>query len=176
MTDNFWHYGDFRKGIAFTKEQKIIYEYPQFSPGAMMPIYEYFCVPCNTIFSFYAKTFSVDKEPACPRCTGKLQKYVSLFSLGHKLKGPEDLPMSSQRLEEGMKRLETFSEKDSKEAARLRKKFGEITGVSFDENKKKALAQKQDAEKPGQIDGSSQERFLGEQEAPPERDDNLYEL
>ena len=133
-----------------------------------MPIYEYYCKPCNTIFNFYARTFSVSKEPRCPRCSGGLQKYVSRFSLGHKLKGPEHLPLKPQRLAEGMQRLKTLEDQDPPEAARLRRRFGEMTGVTFEEQKKKPYGTRQDSP-----DSGGDHKTQG---AEPERDPTLYEL
>ena len=31
-----------------------------------MPLYEFFCPDCNTIFTFFSKTVTADKVPAMP--------------------------------------------------------------------------------------------------------------
>ncbi len=141
-----------------------------------MPIYEYYCKACNTIFNFYSKTFTVKKQPACPRCRGSLQKHVSAFSLGQGQKGPEDLPMSRRQVEDGLKRLEAFGQKDPEEAARLRSKFGKMTGVNFEESKKKPSASVHDSNADGYKAQPVDKTLSDEHEAPPEHDDHLYEL
>ena len=91
-----------------------------------MPIYEYYCNKCNTLFDFYSRTFSVEKDPVCPRCKGDLKKYVSSFSFSQKMKGPDSLPMSTKMLDDGMKRLKAHDTKDPEDAAKLRKKFSKM--------------------------------------------------
>ena len=33
-----------------------------------MPIYEFYCPDCNTIFNFFCRRIVTDKKPACPKC------------------------------------------------------------------------------------------------------------
>jgi len=140
-----------------------------------MPIYEFYCSPCNTIFTFYSKTVTVSKEPLCPRCKGVLKRQMSVFSMGGTTKGPENLPMSNDRIEQGMKRFTEESEKikdrDPREAARMRENFSKMTGVSFAENQKKASVDKHEN------DGSSAAHDdVKVSDNQPLRDETLYEL
>jgi len=141
-----------------------------------MPIYEYFCKPCNTIFNFYAKSFAADRQPPCPRCGGTLHKQVSSFSLGSRLHGPGNLPLSPQRLEEGMRRLEQFGQQNPQEAERLRKKFGEMTGVSFAEDRVRAASAASSPAEPEEPSSAAEEAMPDEYGVLPERDPQLYEL
>jgi putative FmdB family regulatory protein len=143
--------------------------------GEIMPIYEYYCKKCNTIFNFLSKTFSVEKEPICPRCKGDLKKHVSSFAFSQKMKGPDSLPMSTKMLDEGMKRLKDHDTKDPEDAARLRKKFSNIMGVNFEEGKKKSdivLESEYDEKRMSVKD----KPVSDEHDAPPERDETLYEI
>ncbi|MCP4714539.1 MAG: zinc ribbon domain-containing protein [Deltaproteobacteria bacterium] len=137
-----------------------------------MPIYEYYCEPCNTVFSFYSKTINVSKQPDCPQCQAGLTKYVSSFSMGGSTKGPEDMPMSSERIEAGMQKFSTEIEKikdrDPREAARMRKNFETMAGVSFEEDRRKAAAEEEDL-KDAQPDQAKHPAW-------PRRDSKLYEL
>ncbi|MGD2029649.1 MAG: zinc ribbon domain-containing protein, partial [Desulfobacterales bacterium] len=36
-----------------------------------MPIYEFYCRDCNTIFNFFSKTINTTKKPKCPKCKTK---------------------------------------------------------------------------------------------------------
>jgi len=140
-----------------------------------MPIYEYYCKKCNTIFNFYSKTFSVEKEPVCPRCEGDLNKHVSSFAFGQNMKGPDSLPMSTKMLDDGMKRLKAHDSKNPEDAAHLRKKFSKMMGVNFEEGKKKSDSV---------LEAEQEERSIGvegkpisdEHDVPPEIDETLYEI
>jgi len=140
-----------------------------------MPIYEYYCKACNTIFNFYSKSFSVKKNPVCPRCQGPIKKHVSSFAFSQKQKGPDSLPMSSKRLDDGLKRLKDYDSKNPEDAAKLRKKFSKMMNVNFEEGKKKSDAVL-DAEQDRKISGVRDKPLGEDHEAPPERDDTLYEL
>jgi len=37
-----------------------------------MPIYEFYCEDCNTLFNFFSRTVNTDKQPPCPRCRKQL--------------------------------------------------------------------------------------------------------
>jgi len=103
-----------------------------------MPLYEFYCKPCNTIFTFYAKTAGVNKMPCCPRCAQTLERRMSLFAFSQKLRGPEALPLKPSRAEEGMRKLrqelDRLRDKDPKEAERFKKKFEKWAGVMVDYN------------------------------------------
>lgn len=46
-----------------------------------MPIYEYFCPDCFTVFSFFSATSTVATRPACPRCgRPELERRPSRFA------------------------------------------------------------------------------------------------
>jgi len=140
-----------------------------------MPIYEYYCNKCNTIFSFLSKTFSVEKEPVCPRCKGGLKKHVSSFAFGQNQKGPDSLPMSTKMLDEGMKRLKDHDSKNPEDAAHLRKKFTKMMGVNFEEGKKKSdTALETEYEEQGR--GVKDKPLSDEHDVPPEIDETLYEI
>ena len=49
-----------------------------------MPIYEFYCKYCHTIYNFHSSRVNTDKVPMCPspECTNDaLQRQVSLFSI-----------------------------------------------------------------------------------------------
>jgi len=46
-----------------------------------MPIYEYYCADCNTVYQFLVKRMGEDPHPACPKCgREELKKVMSRFS------------------------------------------------------------------------------------------------
>ena len=62
-----------------------------------MPIYEFYCQQCHTMYNFLSRTVNTEKVPDCPSCHNvKLQRKVSLFSAissrGEQGNGDDDLP------------------------------------------------------------------------------------
>ena len=46
-----------------------------------MPIYEFYCQQCHTIYNFLSRTVNTEKVPNCPKCKNvTLQRKVSLFA------------------------------------------------------------------------------------------------
>ena len=46
-----------------------------------MPIYEFYCRRCNTVFSFFSKTVNTSRIPKCPRCKKvDLERRMSIFA------------------------------------------------------------------------------------------------
>ncbi|MCI5211150.1 MAG: zinc ribbon domain-containing protein, partial [Candidatus Electrothrix sp. ATG2] len=52
-----------------------------------MPIYEFYCQDCNTIFNFFSSCINTEKQPACPKCGKKeLDRQMSRFAVIGKAK------------------------------------------------------------------------------------------
>ena len=46
-----------------------------------MPIYEFYCRKCNTVYNFFSRSANTEKVPLCPHCqTVRLKRQVSLFA------------------------------------------------------------------------------------------------
>ncbi|MDX2440275.1 MAG: zinc ribbon domain-containing protein, partial [Desulfobacterales bacterium] len=46
-----------------------------------MPIYEFYCRDCNTLFNFFSKTINTIKMPKCPKCKTKtLARQISVVA------------------------------------------------------------------------------------------------
>lgn len=113
-----------------------------------MPLYEFYCEPCNTLFSFYSKTVrSSEDSPVCPRCSGCLQKRVTSFSVierSRSVNSLENLPFNQQRLADGMQKFraehERLHDEDPARAAGMMKKFSRWLGnVHLEQDKKRAM-------------------------------------
>lgn len=161
-----------------------------------MPIYEFYCADCNTIFSFFSKTINTKKKPPCPRCRKTLERRMSLFACVGKAKeptgGPDDLPVDESKLEHAMSSLaheaEHLDENDPRAAANLMRKLTDMTGMKLGSGMQEALRRMEAGEDPEQIEAElgdvleQEEPFL-RQEAKaakkrkePARDETLYEL
>ena len=93
-----------------------------------MPIYEFYCDECNTIFSFFSKTINTDKIPHCPKCKTKpLERRMSSFAFTGRAKEEgdmDDLPIDEGKMERAMQMLageaENINEEDPRQAASAR--------------------------------------------------------
>lgn len=164
-----------------------------------MPIYEFYCRPCNTIYSFLSRSIQPDKRPACPRCGKRqLEKQVSLFAATGRAKeetdGAGDLPFDESRMETAMDALareaENVSEEDPRQAAGLMRKFSQMTGMELGSGMKEALQRLESGEEPDAIEAELGDRLEEEDPfvmpgkkgrtrragRPPQRDTQLYEM
>ncbi len=166
-----------------------------------MPIYEFYCRHCHTVFNFLSRTVNTTKCPPCPKCKRRLARQVSLFSMGGG-GGEEgddmDLPIDESRMERAMESLagdvERMNEDDPRQAAELMRKFSKMTGLELGGTMEEALERMEAGEDPeaveaelgeamdsedpfvfpehGSAGGESAKRPRGE----PRRDKTLYEM
>ncbi len=166
-----------------------------------MPIYEFYCRTCNTIYSFLSRSIQPDKRPACPRCgQRKLEKQMSLFAAtGHaKEEGGDtepDLPIDESRMESAMDALAReagdISEEDPRQAAGLMRKFSRMTGMELGGGMQEALKRLEAGEDPDAIEAELGDRLekespfvmpekkgraRGATRPPPRRDNTLHEM
>jgi putative FmdB family regulatory protein len=163
-----------------------------------MPIYEFYCKRCNTIFNFFSNSVNTDKKPDCPNCKKvKLERRMSAFST-LKNKGKDDDNMSmpdfdESRMEKAMsllaKEAEHLDENDPRQAANLMRKLSDMTGLNLGPNMEEALARMEAGENPEQIESDMGELLEGEdpfdlkknaakllKNTPPKKDEKLYYL
>ena len=66
-----------------------------------MPIYEFYCPPCHTIYSFFARTLKQAIEPKCPKCgRKKLEKKISRFAISKGLAESSNTPDPFENVDE----------------------------------------------------------------------------
>lgn len=164
-----------------------------------MPIYEFYCRTCHTLYSFLSKTIQPDKCPRCPGC-GKptLEKQVSLFAATGRAKEGNDaepeLPIDESRMESAMDALArdaaTVSEEDPRQAAGLMRQFSRMTGMELGPGMKEALGRLEAGESPDAIEAELGDRLEHEEpfvmpekkgrarrsDRPPRRDMTLHEM
>ena len=163
-----------------------------------MPIYEFFCKDCNTIFNFFSRRINTGKVPDCPKCGRLLKKMLSSFATLGKAKEPgsEDLPpgFDEARMERAMGELareaEKMNEEDPRAMASLMRRFSEKTGLALNENMEKALSRLEAGEDPDQIEKEMGDIFAEDEGLPfefkqtgkgsrsrtPVHDETLYEM
>lgn len=166
-----------------------------------MPIYEFYCHKCNTVYNFFSKTADTEKIPNCPKCKRiKLRRQMSVFykvSRGKETEGPGDdmPPVDEARMEKAMAMLAGEADKingdDPRQAADLMRKLSEATGMSLGQGMEEALRRIERGEDPEQIEAemgdmlAQEEPFGFEQKgkkgvkkakAKAKVDDTLYDL
>jgi len=127
-----------------------------------MPIYEFYCRRCNTIYNFFSRSVNTEKVPDCPKCkNGPLKRKVSLFAA---LTGRRDdegaddgmPPIDESRMEKAMAMLaseaDKINEDDPRQAARLMRKLSEATGLRMGQGMEEALSRMERGEDPDAIE------------------------
>lgn len=164
-----------------------------------MPIYEFYCPDCNTIFNFFSKTINTTKKPNCPQCKErKLDRQMSAFAFTGKAKETddgEDLPFDESKMEKAMQMMESeagrMDEDDPRQAANLMRKLTDMTGMELGPGMEEALSRMEQGEDPEAVEAEmgdlleSEDPFIlpekkgrpsAAQRPAPRRDETLYDL
>lgn len=141
-----------------------------------MPVYEFYCPDCHTIFSFFSRRVDTRTRPDCPRCgRHELDRQVSLFAIskgrgdGEGQDGP-DLPagLDEERMMQALAsmsgELEGLSEDNPKDAARMMKRLFEASGMRMGDGMAEAIQRLEAGEDPEQVEAEMGDVF--EQEDP----------
>ncbi len=162
-----------------------------------MPIYEFYCAKCNTIFNFFSKSVNTEKRPLCPHCQKiVLDRRVSAF-VTPRNRGEEDkmpLPdLDENKMERAMsllaKEVEHVDEDDPRQAANLMRKLTDMTGLNLGPGMEEALRRMESGEDPEDIEADmgdileEEEPFALKEKAatvlkyrPPRVDEKLFDL
>lgn len=165
-----------------------------------MPMYEFYCSDCNTIFTFLSRSINTTKIPPCPKCRQEsLQRQVSLCSVSTSKSAAEgensleNLPIDESKMEQAMAKLageaENINEDDPRQAAQLMRKFSQMTGLTYNDTIQEALSRMEAGEDPQQLEeqlGSAMEgddpfilngrKGVAARQPRPLRDSALYEM
>ncbi len=127
-----------------------------------MPIYEFYCPQCNTIYKFLSRTVNTEKIPYCPTCKNiKLERRVSMFatlSSEHSVEETDDTfsGIDEQRMERVLESLaneaEHIDEHNPRQMASLMRKFAKEAGIHFGEGMEEAIRRMEKGEDPEQIE------------------------
>jgi putative FmdB family regulatory protein len=163
-----------------------------------MPIYEFYCHKCNTIYSFFSRTINTEKIPNCPKCKRvKLKRQMSVFakvSGGKEAAVADDMPpIDDAKMEKAMAMLageaDKINEDDPRQAAMLMRKLSDATGMNLGPGMEEALSRMERGEDPEKIEEEmgdlleGEEPFLfgakaqrGSKKSKPRIDETLYDL
>ena len=140
-----------------------------------MPIYEFYCRDCHTVFNFLARVPDTDKRPACPGCKRSgLERRVSPFAIS---KGRPDRADSYDELPEGFdesrlegmmaemaREAEGADEDDPRQMARLMRKLFDGSGMRLGPGMEEAIRRMEAGEDPDKIEEEMGDALEGENE------------
>lgn len=163
-----------------------------------MPIYEFYCRKCNTIYNFFSKSVNTDKTPFCPKCkkmslTRQMSVFAAITGGAREDAGNDPLAgMDESKMERAMMQFaaeaEKMKEDDPRAAANLMRKFSDATGMKLGDGFQEALKRLEAGEDPDIIDEEmgdilSAEDPFGEKKSgkktamrKPRKDETLYDL
>lgn len=163
-----------------------------------MPIYEFYCEACNTLFNFFSRTINTTTHPTCPKCnTRTLERRMSAFAVTGRAgeKGDmDDPPFDESKMEQAMQLLageaERINEEDPRQAANLMRKLSDMTGMELGSGMQEALRRMERGEDPDQIEAEMGDLLENEEpfqlasrkgasaarRSAPIKDDTLYDL
>ncbi len=167
-----------------------------------MPVYEFYCSDCHTIFNFFARRINTEKRPSCPKCgRPQLEKQMSVFAISkNREEADSDSPLpdiDESKLERAMMSLaseaENIDENDPRQAAGLMRKLFDATGLDVRGPMEEAIKRMEEGEDPDRIEEEMGDLFsdedifeglgtkkgiksLKKKYLPPAKDDTLYEM
>ena len=136
-----------------------------------MPLYEFYCEPCHTIFTFRSPRVDTVTLPPCPQCGKELKREVSSFAhvvrgkvqevsesatAGEDATGRMDQVMA--QMGERMQALED-DDADPREAVKVMKELASAGGLNFNKEVREAMARIEAGEDPEKIDEEFSEVF-----------------
>ena len=120
-----------------------------------MPIYEFVCTDCNTVYQFFSKRVDPERTPPCPKqpIHAPLVRQMSRFAMGRAAGGADSTPESSveptgesgqggpnfddprveAKMMDLMSRMESMDEKDGRSMGRMMRELASITGEGSDD-------------------------------------------
>ncbi|MCK9273624.1 MAG: zinc ribbon domain-containing protein [Syntrophales bacterium] len=135
-----------------------------------MPIYEFYCPRCNTIYNFFSKTINTEKIPFCPDCGDiPLERQMSVFAtltIGSKEEENDVPPVDESKMEKAMEMLareaENINEDDPRQAAKMMRRLAETAGLNLNTEMEEALSRMEQGEDPEKIEEEMGDVFSDE--------------
>lgn len=139
-----------------------------------MPIYEFYCRDCHTLFNFFSPAVDTEARPLCPRCGEvRLERKPSTFATlrGGEAEGEEEGPLGDldeTRLEGAMEsilgEMEGAEEgEDPRRMARLLRRFGEAAGMEPGPKMEELLRRLEAGEDPDALEDEMGDDLEGEE-------------
>jgi putative FmdB family regulatory protein len=138
-----------------------------------MPIYEYLCRSCNTIYQFLMRGDRSQEDLQCPKCAkGGLERVMSSFSPISSSGSGSDDDLADDLMD--------IDENDPRSMARAVRRMADEMGEELGPELEHALGRLEAGEDPEKIEQELEEMGFGEEDLPgmgtpsPSRDPGLY--
>lgn len=128
----------------------------------MVPIYEFYCRDCHTIYSFFARKVDTQSVPKCPKHgKHKLQRQMSRFAIskgrGDKAESAEGEPdFDEEKMESAMMQMagemDGMNEDDPRAMARMMRKLMDTTGMRMGDGMEEAMRRMEAGEDPDKVE------------------------
>jgi len=133
-----------------------------------MPIYEYYCSDCHTLFNFFSATINTTARPDCPRCGhAELERRPARFAtLKHR--GDEEPDpfgdLDEDRLAGVMESMmgemgDLEDNEDPRQLATLFRRFGEASGLEFGPRMEEMMSRLEAGEDPDKLEEEMGDEF-----------------
>ncbi len=164
-----------------------------------MPLYEFYCQDCHTIFTFFSPRVDTQTQPDCPKCKRPhLERRASVFAVSKNRPDSEDTAedfpdLDPSQMERAMQLLEreagNMNEDDPQAAARVMRELSSVAGLELSPAMEEAMSRMEAGEDPEALEaelGDSLDQdmpFLPAGRArlaarlrPPKKDQTIYDL
>ena len=137
-----------------------------------MPIYEFFCADCNTLFNFFSAAIDTRTRPDCPRCQRpqlerRPARFATLKHQGDAEPDPFD-GVDEERLagvmESMMGELGDLEEnEDPRQMAHVFRRLGEATGLEFGPRMEEMMSRLEAGEDPDRLEEEMGDDFADDE-------------
>ncbi len=127
-----------------------------------MPIYEFYCRDCHTIYNFFARRVDVQTIPACPKNNKhQLRRQMSRFAISSgrseaSESGGAEPDFDDEKMEQAMMEMagefDAVDEDDPKAMARMLRKLMDHTGMHVGQGMEEAMRRMEAGEDPDKIE------------------------
>lgn len=133
-----------------------------------MPLYEFYCEPCHTVYTFRSTKVNTSSVPPCPVCGAALKREVSPFA--HTVGGTSPAGTDSDELAQAKEedliakmsdRMEGLDSDDAdpSQAVKTMREMAKTGGLKFNKDVEEAFQRIESGEDPEKIDEEFKEVF-----------------
>jgi putative FmdB family regulatory protein len=127
-----------------------------------MPIYEFYCENCHTVFNFFSQRVNTETRPDCPKCDrSRLERQVSVFSVFRNRAEQGSDPfdgVDESGLEQAIMsmagELEGLDQDDPQQAARAIRKVMDQAGIQWGAGVEEAIGRLEEGDDPDDIEAT----------------------
>jgi putative FmdB family regulatory protein len=130
-----------------------------------MPVYEFYCPDCHTVYNFFSRRVDTETVPGCPHCPcPQLDRRVSLFAISKGRSDNEDggddegLPpgLDEEKMMRALASMEGelagLDDEDPKQAARLMRRLFDSAGLKLGDGMAEAMRRMEAGEDPDAVE------------------------